>query len=172
MKRFGIFLTVLLFFTIATRAPAYGQCQPGGIGMDISVLPSQPSGLDSITIEVSGAFSDGCWEPAILDSFRITGNTISIYSFAQDNWTPPMSCPLVIVPFQFKIKIGPLPVGNYTVISSMQTNSFREQSGLCTSNFTVSLSNPIPSLNSYGFAVFALLLIGSMLWMIRKRMVM
>ena len=54
-----------------------------------------------------------------------------------------MACPLVIILYQLQIKTSPLPAGNYTVVSLLETNSLREPFGVsCSSSFTVQGSSP------------------------------
>lgn len=136
--------------------------------MSITHLPTAPTTTDNVTIKVSGYFPDGCWEPAALDSFRLSGNTIYIFSSANDNWNGG-SCPTILVPYEFTASFGPLAAGDYTVVSSMQTNSLRWSFGVfCTHNFSVATAKSIPSLPKFGVIFLALLLSGIATLFIRQ----
>ncbi len=157
MKKIVFDLTVPFLLALTLGPPAFGQCQSeSGIAMGIAHFPPQPSIQDSVAIEVSGYFPDGCWGCArnenfeigclgteVLDSFGVSGGSIYVYSSARDGWMPGFACPLVIVPYQFRIMVGPLPAGNYTVVSLMETNSLREPLGVaCSSGFSVAGASP------------------------------
>ena len=152
MKRFGFNLTAVIFLALSYSAPVYGQCNA-----EISHTPFQPSTQDSVTIEVAGWFgdcwgcariedpNDGCVGTEVLDSLRVSGDNIYLYSSAYDG-KPADSlyqCFAWVIPFEFQVKLGPLPAGNYAVVSLMHHNSLREPSPFsCTSSFTVEGNSP------------------------------
>ncbi|HXF49609.1 MAG TPA: hypothetical protein VNL73_09345 [Verrucomicrobiae bacterium] len=156
MKTFGSNLTTLLLLALTLRVPANSQtCD---FIENITHFPAQPSTQDSITIEVTGWFGD-CWgcarsedhnfdectETEVLDSFRVSGNNIYVYSSGYDGKPGDSSiqCFAVVIPFRFQITTGPLPAGNYSVISLMHHNSLRKPSPLsCISSFTVEGNSP------------------------------
>lgn len=157
MKKIGLKLAALLIFLLAAQPPVYSQCRSqSGIAMDVAQFPAQPSPQDTVTVEVSGYFPDGCWGcprnenfdsectgTEILDSARRVGSTIYLYASARDGWMPEGACVLVIVPYRFRINVGTLPAGNYTIVSLMETNSLREPSGVtCSTGFSVAGSSP------------------------------
>lgn len=115
--RIMLVCVALLTLVCATSAHAWIQ--------SVTVTPAQPTDTDTIVIEVSGWFNDGCWgvDPV---AFENPGLSFNYDVYATDAYMPGYGCLTVIVPYQRTDTVGPLPPGYYTVSVAEHHESIRD----------------------------------------------
>jgi hypothetical protein len=98
---------------VRVSIPAYG-----GMVEHITLFPPNPTDADSINVLISGYWSDSCEPGQGVPAVSRAGTTVAIvvpYSITPPN-TP---CLFSIVPLDFTVPIGRLPVGRYQVTVSL-----------------------------------------------------
>ncbi|MBK8129613.1 MAG: hypothetical protein IPK53_12185 [bacterium] len=81
----------------------------------VQITPAQPTLHDTITFEVEGSFSDGCWNLESYSFVQISPNHFAANVSAVDNWQPGFLCLQVIIGYRYSSTLGPLNPGTYTV---------------------------------------------------------
>ena len=88
---------------------------------EVSVSPPQPTTCDSVTLNVSGYFTDGCWHydgytVNVLPTMTPSGPAVTVISVrVLCHNTGGQGCPLVIVPYDISHVVAALPAGQYLV---------------------------------------------------------
>jgi hypothetical protein len=108
----------LCLFSAALCAPSSADIR------SIQLIPQNPTTRDSITVTVSGYFSDGCWATGHV-SWENRPDSLTFNLSTTDHWRYGLRCPLEITPYSFSNRYPPLAPGQYVVAATEWHDSLR-----------------------------------------------
>jgi hypothetical protein len=116
----------LVIATLWMASVLFVPAPAGAAITGMTITPRAPTTGDSITIEVTGYFGDGCWKPPQGQCGEVEGFEIRPVIRARDQWAPGVVCTMVMVPYSFKCQYGPLEAGYYDVEVLEEHDSIRD----------------------------------------------
>jgi len=115
----------------------------------VTIDPPDPAEDDSVTIEVTGWFPDGCWSLSGFECGGPSAGQMSFDVYAADAWVSGVDCTMEVIPYAYACAYDPLPAGHYVVTVTEHHDSLRD---------------PLPDVVVIEFDVAAVTPVGEMTW--------
>jgi hypothetical protein len=142
-------LALLVFAPNAARAQSISA---------VTILPSQPTPANPVSIQVSGTFPLSCFTTPTIQS-SVSGSNVTVY--VDTTYPTGGVCSTTVVPFSVSTSLGSLPAGAYTAVITVRANG--AVAATQTALFSVAAGVPTVSLSALVLLALALVLMGSRL---------